>query len=123
MSGPDSELAALIGASVVPLAGGDPGRAISLAGALAILAGLLCVAAADVLAEIDRELHEAGADLCFAELKGPPKDRLKRYGLFSTRGSDNFFPTIGQAVDRYLEIHPVNWTDWEDASEANVKIR
>ena len=44
--GPDSALLPLVAAAVVPLAGGDPGRAIALAAALAILAGVLCVAAA-----------------------------------------------------------------------------
>jgi MFS superfamily sulfate permease-like transporter len=72
------------------------------------------VTAADVLAELDRELHEAGMDLCFAEMKGPVKDRLKRYGLFTKLGTENFFPTIGQAVDRYLALHPVEWRDWDE---------
>ncbi len=72
------------------------------------------VTAAGVLAELDRELHEAGQELCFAELKGPVKDRLKRYGLFTTLGPDRFFPTVGQAVDGYLARHQVAWRDWED---------
>jgi high affinity sulfate transporter 1 len=72
------------------------------------------ITAADVLAELDGELHEAGMDLCFAEMKGPVKDRLKRYGLFTKLGTDNFFPTIGQAVDRYLALHPVDWRDWDE---------
>lgn len=70
--------------------------------------------AADALLELDQRLHAAGVELCFAEMKGPVKDRLKRYGLFTQLGQDNFFPTLGQAVDRYLETHPVDWTDWED---------
>jgi hypothetical protein len=52
--------------------------------------------------------------VCFAEMKGPVKDYLKRYGLFSKLGVDNFFPTIGQAVDHYLLRHPVVWHDWDD---------
>jgi high affinity sulfate transporter 1 len=58
--------------------------------------------AADMLVELDRALHAAGMDLCFAEMKGPVKDILKRYGLFTDLGAENFFPTIGQAVDHYL---------------------
>ena len=73
------------------------------------------ITAADALAELDALLHKSGMDLCFAEMKGPVKDRLKRYGLFGELGVDNFFPTIGQAVDRYLEVHKVDWKDWEDA--------
>jgi len=72
------------------------------------------VTAADAVAELDRELHAAGMELCFAEMKGPVKDRLKRYGLFTTLGTENFFPTIGQAVDRYVALHQVEWKDWDE---------
>ena len=41
--GPDSSLAPIIGASILPLAAGDPDRAIALAGVLSILMGLLLV--------------------------------------------------------------------------------
>jgi len=43
--GPDSSLAAVIAAVVVPLAAGDPARTVALAGMLAILSGLLCILA------------------------------------------------------------------------------
>src|SRR6185369_6861832 len=43
--GPDSALAPLILAVVAPLAGGDPHRAVALGGAMAIVAGLVCLAA------------------------------------------------------------------------------
>jgi len=72
------------------------------------------ITAADALADLDEELHRAGMDLCFAEMKGPVKDRLKRYGLFTKLGTENFFPTIGQAVDRFLEVHGVEWVDWDE---------
>ncbi len=70
--------------------------------------------AADALTELDADLHKEGIELCFAEMKGPVKDRLKRYGLFAELGSQNFFPTIGSAVDRYVKVHQVEWQDWED---------
>jgi high affinity sulfate transporter 1 len=73
------------------------------------------VTAADALAELDAALHEAGVELCFAELKDPVKDKLKRFGLFAQFGEWSFFPTIGSAVSSYLESHAVDWTDWEDA--------
>ena len=44
--GPDSSLLPLVAATVVPLAGGDPARAIALAAALSIMGGLLCLGAA-----------------------------------------------------------------------------
>ncbi|HTO56333.1 MAG TPA: SulP family inorganic anion transporter, partial [Pseudomonadales bacterium] len=43
--GPDSALAALIAAAVVPLSAGDPQRAIAIASAMAIVAGLVSIAA------------------------------------------------------------------------------
>ncbi len=72
------------------------------------------ITAADAIAELDKTLCEAGIKLCFAEMKGPTKDRLKHYGLFLTLGKDNFFPTIGQAVDIYLEVNKVEWHDWDE---------
>jgi len=72
------------------------------------------ITAADALSELDDELQRAGIELCFAEMKGPAKDRLKRYGLFTKLGDELFFRTIGQAVDAYLQAHPVDWRDWED---------
>ncbi|MCP9848719.1 SulP family inorganic anion transporter [Cyanobium sp. Morenito 9A2] len=71
------------------------------------------ITAADMLSALDGQLHAAGMDLCFAEMKGQVKDRLKRYGLFQRFGSENFFPTLGQAVDRYLGRHRVTWCDWD----------
>ncbi|TWJ16848.1 SulP family inorganic anion transporter [Geobacter argillaceus] len=72
------------------------------------------ITAADVLAELEDELQRAGIELCFAQMKGPVKDHLKRYGLFTKLGTENFFPTIGQAVDNYIIRHRVIWRDWED---------
>jgi MFS superfamily sulfate permease-like transporter len=72
------------------------------------------ITSADVLDELDKTLHEAGIDLCFAEMKGPVKDKLKRFGLFSRLGEQHFFATIGEAVNRYLESQSVVWVDWED---------
>lgn len=59
------------------------------------------VTAADALAALDETLCAAGIELCFAEMKGPVKDRLKAYGLFTRLGTENFFPTLEQAVDAY----------------------
>ena len=72
------------------------------------------VTAADFVAELDEALHKLGIELCFAELKDPVKDKLKRFGLFARFGEQSFFPTIEAAVARYLAIHQVDWVDWED---------
>src|SRR6266480_3503342 len=75
------------------------------------------VTAADVVSELDDTLHAAGIELCFAEMKDPVKDKLKRFGLFAQLGENYFFPTIGVAVSRYLEINNVEWEDWEDQAK------
>jgi high affinity sulfate transporter 1 len=75
------------------------------------------VTACDMLVELDKALHAQGIELCFAELKDPVKDKLKRFGLFAQLGENYFFPTIGVAVSRYLEINKVAWEDWEDQPE------
>jgi high affinity sulfate transporter 1 len=69
------------------------------------------VTAADALAELQAALNEAGIELCFAELKDPVKDRLKRFGLFTRIGEHRFFPTIGAAVEGYIETHAVEWSE------------
>jgi high affinity sulfate transporter 1 len=43
--GPDSALATLILATILPLSGGDPVRAVALGGAMAVVAGLVCILA------------------------------------------------------------------------------
>jgi len=45
VNGPDSALAAVILGTVLPLSHGDPARAVALAGAMALVAGVACVAA------------------------------------------------------------------------------
>ena len=72
------------------------------------------VTAADAVCELDDTLHAAGIELCFAEMKDPVKDKLKRFGLFTRFGEQTFFATLGEAVSAYLATHPVEWVDWED---------
>jgi high affinity sulfate transporter 1 len=75
------------------------------------------VTAGDTLVELDEALHAGGIELCFAELKDPVKDKLKKFGLLAQLGENNFFPTIGVAVSSYLETHNVAWEDWEDQAK------
>ena len=60
------------------------------------------VTAADALSELDENLHASGIELCFAEMKDPVKDKLKRFGLFTQFGKSNFFATLEEAVEAYL---------------------
>ena len=72
------------------------------------------VTAADMLQALEAALAAQGIQLCFAEMKGPVKDRLTDYGLMAAWGTTRFFPTIGKAVDAYVEHNKVPWVDWED---------
>ncbi|HET7925628.1 MAG TPA: SulP family inorganic anion transporter, partial [Rhodanobacteraceae bacterium] len=67
------------------------------------------VTSADMLAELYRELTEAGIEVRCAEMKDPVKDKLKRFGLFDKFGAANFYPTVGSSVDAYVEEHKVDW--------------
>jgi high affinity sulfate transporter 1 len=75
------------------------------------------VSAGDTVAELDEALHAQGIEFCFAELKDPVKDKLKRFGLFSQVGEKYFFPTIGAAVSSYLVTNDVEWEDWENQAK------
>src|SRR5580765_6023361 len=72
------------------------------------------VTAADAVTELHEALHAAGIELCFAEMKYPVKDKLKRFGLYSRLGKDTFFATVDEAVSGYVSAHRVVWTDREE---------
>jgi high affinity sulfate transporter 1 len=80
------------------------------------------ITAADMIAELDDKLNASGIEFCFAEMKDPVKDKLKRFGLFRRFGEKSFFATVGEAVNAYLEAHPVEWTDWEDRKQASGRV-
>ena len=48
------------------------------------------VTAADALCELDDTLHAAGIELCFAEMKSPVQEKLKRFEVFARLGEDLF---------------------------------
>ena len=73
--------------------------------------------AAEMLEELDTELAARGAELAFAELKDPVKDRIERYGLHKRIGREFFFPTIGVAVKAFVDRYGVEWVDWEESAE------
>jgi len=66
------------------------------------------VTAADVVSELDDTLQASGIELCFAEMKDPVKDKLKRFGLFARLGEQVFFATIDEAVSAYLASHALH---------------
>jgi MFS superfamily sulfate permease-like transporter len=74
--------------------------------------------AADMLGQLLDELGAAGIVLAFAEAKGPVKDRLRDYGLYERIGDERFFPTVGTAVNGYVEASGIEWVDWEERPSA-----
>jgi hypothetical protein len=62
-----------------------------------------------MLAKLEHSLTKSGVELRFAEVKDPVNDKLRRFELFERFGPANFYPTIGSAVDAYLEEHAVDW--------------
>jgi len=60
------------------------------------------VTSADAIVELSDALHAAGVEMCFAEMKDPVKDKLKRFGIFERFGEQRFFATIEAAVNEYL---------------------
>jgi len=67
------------------------------------------VTAADAVCELDDTLQAEGIELCFAEMKDPVKDKLKRFGLFTRFGEHTFFPTLEEAVSTYQAKHSMQW--------------
>ena len=68
------------------------------------------ITSADMLRELEASLRASGIELCFAEMKDPVKDKLRRFELFERFGDAGFQPTVGAAVDAYLAEHDVDWT-------------
>ncbi|MFJ4053252.1 SulP family inorganic anion transporter [Pseudomonas sp. NPDC089743] len=67
------------------------------------------ITSADMLGELDRALEARGVELQFAEMKDPVKDKMKRFELFQHMGETAFHPTVGAAVDAYLQDTGVDW--------------
>jgi high affinity sulfate transporter 1 len=57
--------------------------------------------ALDELVRLDDELAGLGTSLVFAEMKGPIKDRMIKFGVSGRFGPDHFFPTVHSAVRGY----------------------
>ncbi|MDA8486044.1 sulfate permease [Pseudomonas resinovorans] len=70
------------------------------------------VTSADMLVELEQSLRNAGVELRFAEMKDPVKDKLRYLEVLARIGAGDeiFQPTVGAAVDAYLQEHRVDWT-------------
>ncbi|MEN6489842.1 MAG: SulP family inorganic anion transporter, partial [Smithella sp.] len=108
--GPDSALAALIAATILPLAAGNPDKAIALAGMLAILSGALCILAGlarfgfitDLLSKPIRYGYINGIALTVLIGQLPKV-------LGSSAGGDSFLKEAGSLVQVILNGQ-INWT-------------
>ncbi|WP_109530262.1 MULTISPECIES: SulP family inorganic anion transporter [Nocardia] len=57
--------------------------------------------AVDELVDLDNYLEGKGIRLAFAEMKGPIKDKLIRFGVGDRFDGTHFFPTVEAAVDAF----------------------
>src|SRR5262245_10829324 len=64
------------------------------------------VTAADAMCDLDDSLSAAGVHMCFAEMKDPVKEKLKRFGLTSRFGERASFATIEEAISAFLATSP-----------------
>ncbi|MFF3849810.1 SulP family inorganic anion transporter [Streptomyces sp. NPDC002328] len=109
--GPESTTALMTATVVAPLAAGDPARYASLAAALAIAVGLLCVVAwaarlgfvADLLSRPVLIGYLAGVALIMM------MDQLPKLTGVPTTGS-GFFPQLWSFVTHLTDIHPATLT-------------
>lgn len=80
------------------------------------------ITSADMLAELDRALEARGVELQFAEMKDPVKDKMRQFELFEHMGEKAFHPTVGAAVDAYLEESGVDWQpEWPGGAGLTAK--
>lgn len=76
---------------------------------------------AEALRALIDDLAADGVDVGFAELKGPVKDRLQRYGLYEKIGDGQFYSTVDHAVFDFVRQsgqEPAGWVDDYDGNEA-----
>ena len=66
------------------------------------------VTSADALCDLDDSLNAIGVRLCFAEMKDPVKEKLKRFGLMTRFGERAFFSTVDEAVSAFVASSPLS---------------
>jgi high affinity sulfate transporter 1 len=67
--------------------------------------------AADMLFELEAEVTAQDISLVFAELKDPVREKIERYGLAEEIEAQNFFPTVGAAVNAFREQTGADWAE------------
>ena len=61
--------------------------------------------AADMLSDLDQDLNGRGISLVLAEMKGPVRDKLRRYGLEATIDPAHFYATLEEALAATAGAH------------------
>jgi high affinity sulfate transporter 1 len=79
--------------------------------------------AADMLVPLVDELQAQGTTLVWAELKDPVRRKLDRYGLTAAIESEQFFPTLDEAVAAYQVRTGARWTAPDSAVEDGTHPR
>jgi len=65
--------------------------------------------AADMLADLDRELATGGTRLVLAELKDVVRQKIERYELVDALDPSRYFPTVRAAVEAYRAETGASW--------------
>ena len=73
--------------------------------------------ASDVLEELDQTLNSDGISLVFAELEGPVRAKIERYGLTRTIDPGHFFPTVDAAVAAFRQQTGAQWAPAAQAAD------
>jgi MFS superfamily sulfate permease-like transporter len=69
---------------------------------------------AESLRDLVDDLAAMGITFTVAELKGPVKDRLDRYGTVVRIGDENFFLTLDEAIGAHLDEIGADRSGWLD---------
>ncbi len=72
------------------------------------------VTAADIVAELDDALQRCGHRVVLRGDEGSGQGQAEALRTVRALGEETFFPTVGEAVNAYLERHNVDWEDWKD---------
>jgi high affinity sulfate transporter 1 len=79
--------------------------------------------AADMLGELQEWLRERSVSLVFAEMKDPVRAKLAKYTSTLTMDPEHFYPTLDEAVSRFISSTGVTWQPGERAASTSDGTR
>jgi high affinity sulfate transporter 1 len=81
---------------------------------------------AETLRDLVDDLAAVDIEFTVAELKGPVRDRLNRYGVYDHIGHDRFYGTIDEAIGVHLDGLGIDRSLWlddiDDVSECDLPL-